>query len=168
MKRRLMIAIALFTSLLVLIPVSAQGPGARGRRPATGLAGPGGHGGPGEFGPQGEVPSRRFLENVLKFTDEQFTALEALLEQHRSVVEPIHEQIRDLERTLRTELEAENPAAATVGQLVIDIHDSRQELLDNREALREGFRALLTEEQLATVEELKSRPRRSRGRAPRG
>ncbi len=152
MKRTLTIAIALVSCLLILIPASAQGP-----------RGGGGRGGIGPAGANG-LPSRRVLERALDLSEEQFAELEMLLEAHREATKPLHEEIRALEKELRTELNAGTAGATEIGQIVIDVHGLRGQVHDAQQALQDSFRALLTDAQLAALEELSNR----RGRGRRG
>jgi len=116
----------------------------------------------------GAIPSRRVLERTLDFTEEQFAELEVLLEEHRETTRPIHGEIRALDRQLKAALEEGTAGATEIGQIVLDKHALGGQLRDSQHALQDSFRALLTEEQLATLEELRDRrPGRGR-RGPRG
>ena len=172
MKRTLTIAIVFISSLLLLIPASAQGPkgprgggGRGGIGPADGN-GPGRGGGRMGFNVSG-IPSRRVLERALDFTEEQFAALEVLLEEHRAATKPVHAEVRALDRQLRAALEEGTAGATEIGQIVLDKHALGGQLRDSQQTLQDSFRALLTEEQLATLGELRNR-RPGRGRGPRG
>ena len=166
MRRRATIAIALFSSLLILLPVTAQGPrGGRGQRSVgpAGVAefGPGNFG-RGRGGGRTTIPSKRVLERLLNFSDEQFAELDVLMKAHRETVEPLHDLVQVMGAQLRENLDSGAADAATVGQLVIDTHGIRAEIAAAQTALREDFRALLTEEQLEILEEFGNRRQRGR------
>ncbi|NJL27662.1 MAG: Spy/CpxP family protein refolding chaperone, partial [Thermoanaerobaculia bacterium] len=106
----------------------------------------------------------------LDLTDEQKTAAEALREQARTELEPLHEQIRTLHEQLRTAVESTNPDATAIGQLVISIHNQRVQIRTLLEGYGQRFAALLTPEQLTKWENFKElrRPRRGGPDGPWG
>ncbi len=136
MKRTLTIAIALVSCLLILIPASAQGPRGGGGRGGIGPAGANGQGRSGGRMGHNGLPSRRVLERALDFSEEQFAELEMLLEAHREATKPLHEEIRALEKELRTELNAGTAGATEIGQIVIDVHGFRGQVHDAQQALQ--------------------------------
>ena len=175
MRRPMTIALALISILLILIPASAQGPRRGGGRDGVGPAATQGPEGfdtgadvRGRRSNPGGIPSRRVLELLLDFSEEQFAELEALLEAHRTIVGPLHQQIRDFEGQLRADIDSGEADPTTVGQLVIELHALRGLIKDTTAELQDGFRTLLTDQQLEILEELGNRrPRRGR-RGSRG
>lgn len=130
------------------------GPGPRGGE------GPGpraGHG-PGH-GPRGFLPPPGYLD----LTEEQKAAAEALREQARAEIEPLREQIRAQREQLHTLLDASNPDAAAVGQLVIGTHALHEQIRTLIESYEQRFAALLTPEQLTKWENFKELRRPHRG-----
>ncbi len=119
--------------------------------------------GRGDFLP---IPPPRVLENVLGLSEEQLGQVKSLLEGHKETVSTFREQLRDLHEAVRSELDSENPDAATVGGLVIESHATQALIKSATEALIDEFESILTAEQLERFEEWKSR--RGGRRRPRG
>lgn len=97
----------------------------------------------------------RLLARYLKLTPDQVEKQKALLADLKEEVQPLREQQQPLREDLRDLLEAANPSANEVGNLVIQIDalgdDIREAIADYDDA----FSAILTPEQLAKYEALK-------------
>lgn len=158
-------------ALLLTLPAVAQPPGPPGggfdggpggfggeRGNGPGMRGPDGHGpsnhGPSNHGPGGFL-SRRVAE-YLELTDEQIAAAKQIKEDLRAEIEPLHEQAQTQHQALRDLLDTDNPDAATVGQLVIDSHATREQVRAAGDNAKAAFVALLTPEQLELWENLKN------------
>lgn len=150
---------------LVAVPVLAQGPGGgRGR-------GGGGARGPGDDGPGGFRLER--MARALDLSDEQKAQVETLSQRHRSEVEPLLEQSRQLRQDVQAALESGTPDATAIGQKVIAAHQTMEKVRASRDDFEEHFEALLTAEQRQTLTTLKQARERVRGdrkghRGPRG
>jgi Spy/CpxP family protein refolding chaperone len=179
LKRRIMKkgCIVLLTVLVVgfflLSPTMAQGPGS-GRGQGVGIHTGEGQGtawGGSSFARRGMgggfgmgVPPRRVLEEVLGFTEEQFAALDELKDEMKAAMQPIHDKQIPLHDELREALKSESPDPLTVGTLTIEIHNGREESRELGESFAAAFKDLLTEDQLAKLEEFEKQPRRGFGR----
>lgn len=171
MKQR----IAIWTSiaLLALAPlVFAQGPG-RERGPFRGGSGfergEGHHPGPGGRGMR-ELRHLLPPPGYLDLSEEQKEAVHELFEGLRSELEPLREQGKALREQLHDALESESPNAATVGQLMIDLHALKDQKRQIFPAYEERFASLLTPDQLSkwqTFRELREL-RRGHRRGPDG
>ena len=116
-------------------------------------------------GRHGMAPFR--MARALDLTDEQRAAFKQILEEQHKASEPLRTQHRELREQIRQQLEG-NADATTVGQLTIQAHAVGKQLHESRAQVRERFEALLTPEQKAKLEALKSqRGTRERGRPGR-
>ncbi len=148
MKHRKTIAFAAVT-LLALLPLAAlAAPGERhGRGPGRGI-----------FPPPG----------YLDLSEEQIESTQAILEGVRAEMGATREERRTLREELKALLEGDNPDAAAVGQLVISLHDLRQQTRTILEDAESQFAALLTAEQLEKWENFKELRESRRGPGRRG
>ena len=129
---------------------------APGRGPARGpglpvVAGPGG---PGERMGQGRA--LEVLTQYLDLTEDQVSQIREILSQVGERVTPVRQQIHELRGSLREALESGSPDAAQVGNWVIQIHQFRQEIRSIHQAAMEEVQGVLTPDQLAKLEELKT------------
>ena len=150
-----------------------QGSGFGGSPTFQGGSGEHGEGGRGSMGRhrrgRDSIPSNRFLENVLELTSDQLAEVDELRAETREALKAVGSQIRDQRDALRTELDGENPSPNSVGEKVIEIHDLQGQGRSVRESARQAFEAILTPEQLETLQEFGDRRRGGRGRrSPRG
>ncbi len=147
-SRKTIIFLAL--ALLALLPLAAiaePGGGHRGRGPGKGF-----------FPPPG----------YLDLNDEQIEAAQAIREGVRAEMEALRDETRTLREQLKALLDGDNPDAAEVGQLTIELHGLRQQTRANREAAESEFAALLTAEQLEKWENFKELRQSRRGPRHRG
>ena len=99
-----------------------------------------------------EVPCgvARAHEAVLQFlelTPDQVGAWDILLQARRDTVEPLRQQLRDIEQQLAALLAEPDPDPVAVGDLVIAGHDLRLQIRDAEDVYVTGFEALLDEQQ---------------------
>ncbi|KDA53455.1 hypothetical protein EG19_04410 [Thermoanaerobaculum aquaticum] len=95
--------------------------------------------------------AREAVARFLQLTPEQVTQWEALLTTLRETVAPLEEQLRGLEGQLAELLKQENPDAAAVGALVIQIKGVREAIAQAHRQYVNGFEAMLTSEQTAKL-----------------
>jgi Spy/CpxP family protein refolding chaperone len=108
--------------------------------------------------------SQRLIEE-LQLSEEQLSQIKEQRQQHRDEMQALHEQQRGLRQEMRSLLESESPSATEVGEKAIAIHNLSLQMRQEREAMQESFRALLTPEQAQRLDELKDRgPMRHRRR----
>ena len=143
--------------LIAVVPVLAlaapgDGPGERGRF---------GRGfGPGHDGPRGPfLPPPGYLD----LTDEQIDAAGLIRDGLRDEMGALRDQHRALRDELDAALDSDSPDAATVGQLVIDLHAQRPQFRSLLESAEAEFAALLDDEQLPKWENWKELRQSRRG-----
>jgi len=120
--------------------------------------------------------SERMLERMtdqLELTNEQQEQVATLLEVQRDATQPIFAEIRTLGEELETRLDTGGVSAAEIGELVLEIHELRQQVRSGGEEFRAELETLLTPEQievLPTEDRIEGRHKiRRRGfRGPRG
>ena len=115
------------------------------------------------------------LDRMVKFlelSESQEAELEAIFEANRATLEENREAGRANRVALKEALAVDAPDASTVGQLVIDGKNLREQAKADREALQEQIATVLTEEQLAKWEGFQRGrhfdDRRGSKRGPRG
>ena len=140
MKRRNIPILTLFIILIATAAFAqALGPGGPGGRP------PGqGHGG------------SNILFEFLQLNDEQIEAWQGLVEAQHEAMQPLREEQRALNEQLRDAIESDVPDALTIGNLMIAIHDIRDEQKAARETLEASLTALLTGDQIVRYEAFKA------------
>ena len=117
----------------------------------TALAGPAGRRG-GAAG--GEL--RGALE-ALDLSDGQRAKLKELLGEERERREALRRESWDARQALRAAAEAPSPDVAEVGRAYLRLRESRQANVEAREKTKERIASILTDEQKAKLEELRSR-----------
>jgi periplasmic protein CpxP/Spy len=116
------------------------------------------HGGRGWGGPQR-------LWRGLDLTEEQRASLRQILQEHHQAQEPLRQQERELRQQIRQQLDGGSPDPATIGQLTIQAHAVGKQRRESWAGVSQKMEGLLTPEQKAKLEELKSqRGQRERGR----
>ena len=113
------------------------------------------------------IPSQRMLSRVLDLTDQQIEELELLKEVAQAAIEPLVDARHELREQLRAALDVEAPDILLVGELVAASRDFSDEIRAIQESGRDNFLAILTDEQIATLQEMRDR-RGSRGGFRRG
>ena len=116
-----------------------------------------------------DIPSERRLSRILDLTDEQKEKVKSLREEARASLERLGEERQERWEQLKAALDADTPDPLRVGELIIARRDGREEIRAIYESNRDSFRAILTEEQIAKLEERKDRrdPRRGFRRSSR-
>lgn len=123
-------------ALLALLPLVAFAePGDRFRH----------HGGRGMFPPPG----------YLDLSEEQIAAAESIRDSVRAEMAETRDGKRTLHEQLKAALDGENPDAAAVGQLVIELHGLREQTRATLEDAESRFAEILTAEQLEKWENFK-------------
>lgn len=89
----------------------------------------------------------RALARFLQLNEQQAQQTRAIFEAFRDAAEPLREQVPPLRESLSSLLDADNPAAAAVGEIVIDIDSLHDQIEEAREVADAEFEALLTGEQ---------------------
>jgi Spy/CpxP family protein refolding chaperone len=90
----------------------------------------------------------------LNLTEEQQTAAKQMFQDLKTKMAPIHQAQQALHTQLKAALAVPSPDAATVGQVVIQIHQNRAQLKPVMEAFHQQFEALLTPDQLTQYKQM--------------
>ena len=116
------------------------------------------------FGGRGmNIPSERRLSRILDLTDEQKEKVKSLREEARASLERLGEERQERREQLKAALDMDTSDPLRVGELVLANRDGRKKMRALYESNRESFRAILTEEQIAKLEERKDRRGSRRG-----
>lgn len=102
-----------------------------------------------------ELPWPHAREEVARFLElspEQVTQWEGLISTLRDTAVPLREQLRELEEQLGELLRQENPEAAAVGPLVIQIKNVKETLGQAHREYVNGFEAMLNRQQTAKLQ----------------
>lgn len=108
-----------------------------------------GHGGPG-----GHMAAMHGIVSELGLSEEQKEAAKQIHEEIWARAEPLMEQHHQQMEEIHALLDAGNANAAEIGQKMITAHASKKQLEAAHEEGMARFKALLTEEQKARLEEL--------------
>ena len=103
----------------------------------------------------------------LDLTEEQRTQAKAIFEEQRKASEPQRAQMHELRKQMREQLDSGKADATAIGQLAIQTHAIGSQLREARERGHERLLAILTPEQKAKLEQMKSE-RGKRGFGRRG
>jgi len=98
------------------------------------------------------VPPIQAVQEFLGLTAEQVKKWEDLEQGKRDQMADQRQQIKALDEQLQEQLRLSNPAAATVGELVIKLHNAREEGNQLTISFASQVRALLTTEQMKRLE----------------
>ena len=109
----------------------------------------------GGFDPAAVLHNPRALARYLRLTPAQVEQQKALLAALKAEVEPLREQQKPLQESLREALQAGSPVACEVGALLVDIDALGDQVRAAHEEFDVAFSAILTAEQLARYEALK-------------
>lgn len=104
---------------------------------------------------------------ALDLTEEQKTQAKAIFEEQRKASEPQRAQMHELRKQMREQLDSGKADATAIGQLAIQTHAIGSQLREARERGHERLLAILTPEQKAKLEQMKSE-RGKRGFGRRG
>ena len=102
------------------------------------------------------------LADILGLTEEQIEALQQLTEEFEAAAGPLQEEKAAAREALAAELEAEEPSAALVGELFLQIQGLNGQIEQLRLDFTAAFEALLTPEQLERLQRLRERRRHRR------
>jgi hypothetical protein len=103
------------------------------------------------------VPGNRRREakdkvTFFKLTPEQVTKWDVLVGDRKKIVQPLREQIATLRMEIRVLLETDDLDATNLGQKRIKINKLVEEIKDARNTYIEGFKAILTEDQIKKLD----------------
>ena len=116
-----------------------------------------GPGGPGRHG-RGDGMGR--IVEYLGLTAEQQATWKSLHEQHRTDMQPLREEGRELFQRLKAATDAENPDPATVGSATLALKQHREKVKAAQQAFEAQLTSILTPEQKTKFEAFKaSHPR---------
>ncbi len=109
--------------------------------------------------PAAQAPMARIarLKTFLALTDKQAADIQVLLKAHQTAAFPIRQDLRARNQELQNALDAAQPNAAAIGQLVIAQHSLKGQLRTLDLKLESDIAAQLTPEQQQKFEQLKSR-----------
>ncbi|GBC82851.1 hypothetical protein HRbin10_01987 [bacterium HR10] len=93
------------------------------------------------------------LRERLGLTPEQVARIQELIRTHRNDVFPLQQELRAKTHELRNALEAPNPDATTVGQLLLERRALQRQLREKNQKLRADIEAVLTPEQKQKLSE---------------
>jgi Spy/CpxP family protein refolding chaperone len=96
------------------------------------------------------------MAQKLNLTEEQQATAKQLFQDLKAKVAPIHQAQQALHTQLKAALAAPSPDAATVGQVVIQMHQNRAQLKPVMQAFHQQLEALLTPEQLAQFKKMQA------------
>lgn len=110
-------------------------------------------------GRAGQSPMARMarLKTYLALTDKQVADIQVLLKAHQTAAFPLRQDLRARDQELQIALDAAQPNAAAIGQLVIAQHSLKGQLVTLDLKLESDIAAQLTPEQQQKFEQLKSR-----------
>ena len=98
-----------------------------------------------------DAPPVAILKAILDLSDEQIGEIRELLEARSEAVQPIAEQVRELQNQLEEEVNSDAPDPGEVGDIVLDIRMLRQEIAQHQENFQEAFRMILNPTQLERI-----------------
>jgi|SRR5579862_2177625 len=96
------------------------------------------------------------LAQKLNLTEEQQATAKQLFQDLKTKTAPIHQAQQALSTQLKAALAVPNPDAATVGQVVIQMHQNRAQLKPVMQAFHQQLEALLTPDQLAKFKQMQA------------
>jgi Spy/CpxP family protein refolding chaperone len=102
--------------------------------------------------PEAMTPPIQAVQEFLGLTADQVKKWEDLQQAKRDQMDDQRDQIRALDEQLQEQLKLDNPAPATVGDLVIKLHKAREQGNQLTIAFADQVRALLTSEQMKKLE----------------
>ena len=98
-----------------------------------------------------DAPPLAILKTVLDLSQEQLGDIRGLVEARAAAVQPLAEQVKIYEKELKETLDGDLPDPAAIGDLVLDIQMLRQDIKGHQQIFRQGFRVLLTAEQVDRI-----------------
>jgi Spy/CpxP family protein refolding chaperone len=147
MMKKILGATALAAGVLgagaILVTAGPQGPAHQGR---------------------GEGGRYQRMAEYLGLTEEQQASWKSLHEQHKTEMEPLREEGRELHERLRAAIEAENPDPTAVGTATLALKQHREKARAARQAFKEKLTSTLTPEQKTRFDAFKASHRGGPGR----
>ncbi len=124
-----------------------------------------------QAGPQHPPRPQAVLAHYLQLTPDQITAWQQIEKDTAAAVKPLAQNERDLQKQVKTALEAPNPDPLAVGKLVVSADALREQIKGLRDAAKSKRLALLTADQKTKFDAFQaaaafinaSRPARPRG-----
>jgi len=139
MMKKILSATALAAGVLgagaILVTAGPQGPAHQGR---------------------GEGGRYQRMAEYLGLTEEQQASWKSLHEQHKTEMEPLREEGRELHERLRAAIEAENPDPTAVGTATLALKQHREKARADRKAFTEKLTSTLTPEQKTKFDAFKA------------
>jgi hypothetical protein len=99
--------------------------------------------------------ARNAVINFLELDPDQIGAWDILWADHRDAEQPIKQQIADVQAAIDALFASGAPDPAELGMLVIERHALGEELVDVHVVYVESFHALLDDEQMYRLEEIR-------------
>jgi periplasmic protein CpxP/Spy len=106
-------------------------------------------------GAEGRLHRLGRMAEYLDLTEQQQASARQLFQSFAEKARSLREGQRGVREQLRTALDAPNPDPAQVGRLVIQMHDTGEQVRAARQEMDKSFAALLTPEQRAKYDALK-------------
>jgi Spy/CpxP family protein refolding chaperone len=104
-------------------------------------------------GPNG-LPPTAVLKDYLGLTDDQATAFQALLDTRQQAVQAILPQLDVAQKALDDALKGTSPDPTQLGTLLLTVQGFKEQIRAADQAASVGFKALLTAEQQAKVDQI--------------
>lgn len=98
-----------------------------------------------------DVPPEVVLMHVLDLSEDQVREIQRLVEERRAAIEPMSMEIHFLHESLAELLHGESPDPLEVGEIVLAVRGYEKEIAQHQENFKEGFRSMLTLEQMERV-----------------
>ena len=112
---------------------------------------------PGGGSPRGDRGDREngaqfeAVQEALQLSPEQIQQLQDINAAFREAAQSDREQIRTLQTQLRDEFQSDNPNAAVIGQIQLDIRNLQSQIADKKSEFSQQAQAVLTPEQAAAL-----------------
>jgi Spy/CpxP family protein refolding chaperone len=94
------------------------------------------------------------LQTYLGLSGAQLTSLEQIRQSESQALQAIQQSLATKEQALRTLLNGSSPDAAAVGQAMLDLQSTRQQIQQQRQQFRTQALAVLTTDQQAKLQNL--------------
>ncbi len=119
--------------------------------------------------PQGRGQGRdQRLADFLALSDEQRATWKSMHDQHRTEMQPLVQEGRDLRHRLRDATNAANPDPTAVGQATLAVKQHREKVKASEDAFQTRLMGTLTDDQKAKFDAFKAANRGGHGRGSHG
>lgn len=105
------------------------------------------------IGPQ--LPPLQLFARYLELSSDQLDKIKGLLDTRRDTIQPLNRQIEEKNKILREKLAASDRDATAIGNLMIEIHNLRQQVGEAQKAFDTDLESVLTETQLDRLKVLR-------------